>query len=263
MREDTGEIEAALSGELPDLVSPKHLRGDLHVHTSLSGDGRDSLEKMLAACAERGYRFVAITDHGEDLAINGLSREQLRAQRKRITRLQEQYPDMTILQGAELNIGTDGSVDYDAEFLAGLDFGVASVHSAFTLERSKQTARIVAAMRNPAVNVIGHLTGRRIGKRPGIEIDLDKVLAAATETGCALEINGHLDRLDPPEEMLRHAREAGVRLTLGSDAHDTRELENIGNAVRHSRRAWVEKPQVVNTWTARQFLKWVGEKREG
>ena len=263
IREDTGEIEAALSGGLPDLISDKHLRGDLHVHTSLSGDGRESLEKMLAACAGRGYKYVAITDHGEDLAINGATREQLRAQRRRIGRLQEEYPAMTILQGAELNIGTDGSVDYDPEFLAGLDFGVASVHSAFTMDRSRQTARVIAAMHNPAVNAIGHLTGRRIGRRPGIELDVDAVLAAAVETGCALEINGHLDRLDPPVEVLRPARERGVTFTIASDGHDIRELSNVSNAVRHGRRGWVEKSQVANTWTAKQFLKWAGDKREG
>jgi DNA polymerase (family 10) len=261
VREDTGEIEAALAGEFPELVTDQHLRGDLHVHTSLSGDGRESLEKMLTACADRGYRYVAITDHGEDLTINGLTREQLRAQRRRIARLQEQYPDMTILQGAELNIGTDGSVDYDPEFLAGLDFGVASVHSAFNLDRRQQTARVIAAMHNPAVNAIGHLTGRRIGKRPGIELDVAAVLTATVETGCALEINGHLDRLDPPAEVLRQAREAGVVFIVASDAHDTHELGNVANAVRHGRRGWVEKGAVVNTWTARRFLKWVAAKR--
>jgi DNA polymerase (family 10) len=263
VREDTGEIEAALNGDLPDLIAEGHLRGDLHVHTSLSGDGRESLEKMLAACAGRGYQYVAITDHGEDLTINGLTREQLRAQRRRIARLQEQYPEMTILQGAELNIGADGEVDYDPGFLAGLDFGVASVHSAFSLDRNRQTARVIAAMHNPAVNAIGHLTGRRIGKRPGIEIDVTAVVAAAAETGCALEINGHLDRLDPPAEVLRHAREVGVTFTVASDAHDTRELGNVGNAVRHGRRGWVEKAAVANTWTARRFLKWAAAKRTG
>jgi len=170
---------------------------------------------------------------------------------------------MTILQGAELNIGTDGSVDYDPEFLADLDFGVASVHSAFTMDRSRQTARVIAAMHNPAVNAIGHLTGRRIGRRPGIELDVDAVLAAAFETGCALEINGHLDRLDPPVEVLRHARERGVTFTIASDGHDIRELSNVSNAVRHGRRGWIEKSQVANTWTAKQFLKWAGDKREG
>lgn len=263
IREDTGEIEAGVAGGLPDLVTEQHLRGDLHVHTSLSGDGKQTLEKMLAACAERGYAYVAITDHGEDLTINGATREQLLAQRRRIAKLQEKYPGMTILQGAELNIGPDGSVDYDPGFLAGLDFGVASVHSAFNLDRATQTARVIAAMRNPAVNVIGHLTGRRIGHRPGIDLDIDAVLSIAAETGCALEINGHLDRLDAPADVLRHARERNVVFSIDSDAHDTRELASVANAVRNARRGWVERTRVVNTWTAKQFLKWVEEKRGG
>ncbi|MEK7251686.1 MAG: DNA polymerase/3'-5' exonuclease PolX, partial [Actinomycetota bacterium] len=234
IREDTGELEAALAGQLPDLIAVEDLRGDLHVHTSLSGDARDSLDKILAAAAARGMKYVATTDHGEDLAINGATRQQLLAQRKRIARLQEQYPTMTILQGAELNIGPDGSIDYDAEFLAGLDFGVASVHSSFNLSREKQTARVIAAMHNPAVNVIGHLTGRRIGKRPGIDLDTDAVLEAAAETGCAIEINGHLDRLDAPVEVLRHARGREVVFAISSDAHDTRELANVANGVRNA-----------------------------
>ena len=191
------------------------------MHSSLSADARDSLDKMVAAAVDRGLKYVAITDHGQDLAINGATRQQLLAQRKRIARLQEQHPKMTILQGAELNIGPDGSIDYDAEFLAGLDFGVASVHSSFNLSREKQTARVIAAMHNPAVNVIGHLTGRRIAKRPGIDLDTDAVLEAATETGCAIEINGHLDRLDAPVEVLRHARGRNVVFAISSDAHDT------------------------------------------
>jgi len=263
IREDTGEIEAALAGALPDLVAEKHLRGDLHVHTSLSGDGRESLEKMLAAAAARGMKYVAITDHGEDLAINGATRQQLAAQRRRIARLQEQYQEMAILQGAELNIGPDGSVDYDAAFLAGFDFGVASVHSAFNLDRARQTARVIMAMRNPAVNVIGHLTGRRIGTRPGIELDVDAVLDAAEATGCGIEINGHLDRLDAPAEVLRRARERDVVFAISSDAHDTRELGNMTNGVRNARRGWVEKDRVVNTWTAKRFLAWVERKRQG
>lgn len=262
LREDTGEIEAALSGGLPDLVGSEHLKGDLHVHTNLSGDGRETLETMLAAAAAaRGYAYVAITDHGEDLAINGATREQLLAQRRRIATLQKRHPGMTVLQGAELNIGPDGDIDYDPEFLAGLDFGVASVHGQFTLSPERQTARVIAAMENPAVNVIGHLTGRRIGTRPGIDLDVDAVLAAAERTGCALEINGHLDRLDAPADILRRARGRDIVFAISSDAHDTRELANIETGVRNARRGWVERSQVVNTWSAKRFTAWVGRKR--
>jgi DNA polymerase (family 10) len=263
IREDTGEIEAALARTLPDLVEEKHLRGDLHVHTSLSGDGRDSLPVMVAAAARRGYRYVAITDHGEDLSINGATRRQLLAQRRSIARLHETHPDLTILQGLELNIGKDGSVDYDPEFLAGFGFGVASVHSHFDLAAAAQTERVITAMQNPAVNVIGHLTGRRIGKRPGILLDVEAVLDAAEETGCAIEINSHLDRLDAPAEVLRRAHDRpGVLFVISTDAHDAGELANATWGVRHARRGWVERSRVANTWAPAKFLKWVERKRE-
>lgn len=264
IREDSGEIEAALAGTLPALVEEKHLRGDLHVHTSLSGDGRDSLPTMVAAAAGRGYRYLAITDHGEDLAINGVTRAQLLAQRRSIRRLEARYPKMAILQGLELNIGREGSVDYDAAFLAGFGFGVASVHSHFSLPEAAQTARVIAAMENPAVNVIGHLTGRRIGTRPGIELDLDEILSAAERTGCALEINGHLDRLDASAEVLRRASDRpGVVFAISTDAHDAGELSNATWGARHARRGWVERDRVVNTWAPGRFLRWVERKRRG
>ncbi|OFW65670.1 MAG: hypothetical protein A2Z12_04890 [Actinobacteria bacterium RBG_16_68_21] len=264
IREDAGEIEAALAGSLPDLVEEKHLRGDLHVHTSLSGDARDSLPTMVAAVAARGYRYCAITDHGEDLAINGASRQQLLAQRRSIQRLQVKHPDLVILQGLELNIGRGGSIDYDAEFLVGFGFGVASVHSHFGLSADQQTARVIAAMENPAVNVIGHLTGRRIGKRPGIDLDIGAILTAAERTGCALEINSHLDRLDAPAEVLRAAADRrGVVFAISTDAHDAGELANAAWGVRHARRGWVPKDRVVNTWAPARFLKWVEKKRRG
>jgi DNA polymerase (family 10) len=262
IREDTGEIEAAVAGDLPALVEEKQLRGDLHVHTSLSGDGRDSLSAMVAACSARGYAYMAITDHGEDLRINGATRAQLLTQRRSITRLRSRHPRMRILQGLELNIGRDGSVDYDPAFLEGFGFGVASVHSLFDLPAGRQTERVIAAMHNPAVNVIGHLTGRRIGTRPGIDLDVDAILGAAEETGCAIEINSHLDRLDAPAEVLRRAGgRSGVVFVISTDAHNTSELENTRWGVHQARRGWVEKDRVANTWPAGRFLKWVEKKR--
>jgi len=261
LREDSGDIEAARDGTLPALAEVKHLRGDLHVHTSLSGDGRDRLEDMVQAAADRKYLYLGITDHAEDLAINGASRRQMLAQRTKIEALQGQYPEMRLLHGAELNIGRDGSVDYDADFLSGFGWGVASVHSLFDLDRAKQTERIVTAMRDPAVNAIGHLTGRRIGKRPGIELDVDAVLDAAEETGCAIEINCHLDRLDAPAEVLLRARDRDVLFVIGTDAHDVGELRNAVWGIHQSHRGWVERSKIVNTWTQAKFLKWVGEKR--
>jgi DNA polymerase (family 10) len=261
VREDTGEIELAERGGLPDLVAEEHLRGDLHVHTDLSGDGREPLEAMLAGAAARRYEYVAITDHGEDLKINGVSQAQLLEQRRRIEELRAVHPRLHVLQGAELNIGPDGSVDYDPGFLAGLDWGVAGVHSRFELDRRRQTERVITAMRNPAVNVIGHLTGRRIGRRPGIDLDVDAVLAAAEETGCAIEVNCHLDRLDAPPDLLRRGRGRDVVFVISTDAHDTRELGNVVWGVRAARRGWVERDRVANAWPAERFLSWAAAKR--
>ena len=261
LREDIGEVELALADDLPDLVEVDHLVGDLHVHTSLSGDGRDTLEDMVSAAAELGYRYVAITDHAEDLAINGASRRQMTAQRSRIARLQAEHPEMRILHGAELNIGRDGTVDYDAEFLAGFDFGVASVHSHFDLDRDAQTERVVRAMHDPAVNVIGHLTGRRIGRRPGIELDEDAVFKAAEVTRCAIEVNSHLDRLDAPSDVLRRAMGRDVLFAVSTDAHDVRELGNRVWGVKQARRGWVTRDRVVNTWERDRFMAWLEETR--
>jgi DNA polymerase (family 10) len=261
LREDSGEIEMAAGRSLPRLVAEGDLRGDLHVHTDLSGDGRASLEAMVAAAAARGYEYLAITDHGEDLATNGVSREQLLAQRARLQALREQYPGMAILHGVELNIGPDGSVDYDPAFLAGFDWAVAGVHSRFELSREAQTKRIVAAMRNPAVRAIAHPTGRRIGLRAGIDLDFERVLAAAEETGTALEVNCHLDRLDLPSEILRAARGRAVTWLINTDAHDTQELGNITWGVRHARRGWVDPAQVANTRPREEFLAWAAEGR--
>jgi DNA polymerase (family 10) len=263
IREDTGEIELAAAGNLPRLIEEGDLRGDLHVHTDLSGDGRATLEEMAGAAAARGYEYLAITDHGEDLAVNGVSREALLAQRARIEALRAEYPRMAVLHGVELNIGRDGGVDYDPEFLASFDWAVAGVHAHFDLNRDQQTRRIVAAMRNPAVRAIAHLSGRRIGLRPGIDLDLEAVLWAAEETGTALEINCHLDRLDVATEVLRAARGRAVTLLIDTDAHDVRELGNAAWGARHARRGWVEPERVANTWPRDRFLAWVRGGRSG
>jgi DNA polymerase (family 10) len=256
LREDTGEIELAAAGALPRLIEEGDLRGDLHVHTDLSGDGREPLDGMVAAAAALGYEYLAITEHGEDLATNGVSRERLLEQRSRLEGLQEQYSAMALLHGVELNIGAGGSVDYDAEFLAGFDWAVAGVHSHFDLDADMQTRRLITAMRNPAVRAIAHLSGRRLGFRAGIEFDLEAVLAAAEETGTALEINCHLDRLDVSTEVLRAARGRQVMLLIDTDAHGSRELGNTVWGVRHARRGWVEPERVANTWPRERFLAW-------
>ncbi|MEX2421909.1 MAG: helix-hairpin-helix domain-containing protein, partial [Actinomycetota bacterium] len=188
LREDEGEFEDAEADMLPSLVSVADLRGDLHDHTDLSGDGRQSLEELVEAAAGRGLSYLAVTDHAEDLRMNGANREQMLAQRARIRTLEQSRGDIRILHGAELNIGIDGSLDYDADFLRGFDWLVASVHSHFSRSVEEQTARVLAAIRHPSVAAIGHLTGRKLGRRPGIDVDVERILDAAAQTGTAIEI---------------------------------------------------------------------------
>ena len=262
LREDRGEIESALAGELPDVVRDGDLRGDLHVHTDMSGDGDHSLEAMLDAAAALGLEYIAITDHAENLTINGVGKDEMLAQRARIGELQADYPSMRILHGTELNIAPDGSLDYDFDFLMGYDWCVASVHSHFDLDREQQTVRLIEAMKHPAVNVIGHLIGRRVGKRPGIEIDVDAVLTAAELTGTAIEINSHLDRLDAPVEVLWQAKGRDVHFVISTDSHRTGELPQSRWGIRHAQRGWVDKKMIANTWEAGLFLEWAARQRQ-
>ncbi|MGH9460996.1 MAG: DNA polymerase/3'-5' exonuclease PolX [Vicinamibacteria bacterium] len=261
MREDHGEIERAARGELLSAFRTEDFRGDLHVHTSLSGDGRSSLEEVVASAAERGYAYIAITDHAENLAFNGVTRDQLLDQRKKLDALRARYPKMTILQGAELNIGPDGGLDYDAVFRRGLDWCVAGVHSQFELDREKQTRRILAAMEDETVDAIAHLTGRMIGKRAGIELDIDAVLQKAVETGTAIEINAALGRLDASSDVLFRARDFDVTFVVSTDAHHTRELARMEWGALQATRGFVDPSRIANTWPRKKFLNWARQHR--
>ncbi|MGH8958765.1 MAG: DNA polymerase/3'-5' exonuclease PolX [Acidimicrobiia bacterium] len=261
IRENSGEIEAAAKGTLPQLVSLGEIKGDLHFHSDRSGDGRSTLEEMVAAAAARGYRYLAITEHGEDLAINGSSREQMLAHRDRIRALNEAYSEMTLLYGCELNIGPTGDLDYDLDFRLLFDWCVASVHSSFDLPAEKQTARLLRAMSDPAVNVIGHLTGRYIGRRPGIELNLDPVLEGLTVSGVALEVNGALDRLDASSETIRLAVGAGVRLVISTDSHHISDLRRMEFGVANAQRGWAATSDVANTLDPPAFLDFVRSRR--
>jgi len=263
VREGMGEIAAAANGELPAPVVVDEIRGDLHVHTDMSGDGKSPLHDMLAAALKRGLEYVAITDHAEDLAMNGLSRERMLEQRAAIEEARARFPDLLILHGAELNIGPAGSIDYDAEFLEGFDFGVASVHSHFDLDADVQTARLVTALHDPAVNVIGHLSGRMIGSRPGIRFDLATVLDAAAATSTAIEINASLQRLDISAVNLRAAVAVeGVMFAISTDSHHTRELDNMRWGVAQARKGWVPASRIVNSLTKSEFTAWKAQKRD-
>ncbi|MEE8456915.1 MAG: DNA polymerase/3'-5' exonuclease PolX [Acidimicrobiia bacterium] len=262
LREDTGEIDAAESGALPNPISVGDLRGDLHVHTDWSGDGRSTLPEMLDVAASRGLDYIAITDHAQDLAMNGLSRERMLEQRAVIEEMRSRYRTLTILHGAELNIAPDGSIDYDAEFLADFDFGVASIHSHFDLSSDDQTDRLIAAIHNPAVNVIGHPSGRLIGRRPGVRFDGDAVFAAAASTGTAIEINSHLHRLDLQASHLRRAVETSdVMFAISTDAHHTSEYSNVQWGVAQARKGWVPLERLVNALDTQDFLDWISRKR--
>lgn len=262
MREGGGEVEAAAKGELPSLVTRDDIKGDLHYHSDRSGDGRSSLEEMIAAAKDAGYRYIAFTDHGEDLAINGSSREEMLEHRRRIRSLAIANPEIEVLFGCELNIGPDGELDYDAEFRLEFDYCVASIHSHFDLSPERQTARILRALADPAVNAIGHLSGRYVGRRPGVELDVGAVLEGLAVTGVALEINGALDRLDATTEVTRRAIAEGVDVIIDTDSHHVSDLRRMGYGVLYAQRAWVTKERVINTMDRDDFLAWAQRRRE-
>ncbi len=261
MREDRGEIEEAERGELPRELRLEEVRGDLHVHTTLSGDGRSTLEEVLASAAQRGYEYLALTDHAENLAMSGVSRERFKLQRAQIDGLRESFPGMALLHGSELNIGKDGSLDYDLAFRRTFEWCVAGVHSHFDLSRDEQTRRILAAMEDPTVDAIAHLSGRRIGRRPGIELDVDAVLKKAIETDTAIEVNAALGRLDATSEVLRQARGMGVTFVVSTDTHHTRELERMQWGVLQATRGFVDPDRIANLWPRERFLDWVRTRR--
>jgi DNA polymerase (family X) len=263
LREDRGEIEAGLRDELPDLVEESDIRGDLHTHTDLT-DGLAPLEQMVAAAAERGYAYYAVTDHGPNLYMQQMTEERILTQRERVRELDGAYGrhgrggGMRVLHGVELNIDPDGDVDWPGEFLAGFDVCVASVHSHFNQSRDELTRRLVRACENPYVNIIGHPTTRVIGRRPGLDADLDKVFAACARTGTALEVNAHPDRLDLRDEDILRAARHGVKFAVDSDAHAVPHLANMRYGVGTAQRGWLTKADVINTWPEsrlRRFLR--------
>ena len=244
MREDHGEVEAAARGQIPRLVRVDDLRGDLHTHTDLT-DGVASLETMADAARRRGYEYYAVTDHAPDLIMQRRTDEKMLAQRVQVRALDA---GLVLLHGTELNIGPDGSVDWDADFLAGFDICVASVHSHFEQSRAEMTRRFVAACENPHVNVIGHPTTRRMGKRPPVEVDFGELFRACARTGTALEINASPQRLDLPSDHIRAARDAGVRFAIDSDAHSVSDLGNMPYGAGTAQRGWLTPDDVINTW---------------
>ncbi|WP_412539050.1 DNA polymerase/3'-5' exonuclease PolX [Longispora sp. K20-0274] len=259
LREDRGEIEAALAGELPDLVTVADIRGELHSHTDLT-DGVASLVDMIAAARARGYSYFAVTDHAKDMPMQRMTDEKMLAQRAKLRALGEGRK-MTLLHGTELNIGPDGDVDWGPEFLAGFDVCVASVHSHFQQTPEELTRRLVRACENPYVNVIGHPSTRLLGRRPGIEPDWDDVFAAAARTGTAMEVNCFPERLDLPDELILRARRAGVRFAVDTDAHAVTHLDNLRYGIGTAQRGWLTAEDVVNAWPLRRLRAFIAAKR--
>ena len=247
LRENAGELEAARRGELPELVRLEDLRGDLHTHTTWSSDGKNTLEEMVRAAAARGYPYYAVTDHSHYLREG-----RLEAQLEEIAAVQERVPEIRILRGIEANIRSSGDVDVAPELLAQLDWVVASIHQS---RDTSPTERVLAAMENPYVDVIGHLTGRKITKRGPMDIDVERVFAKAVETGTFLEINSQPDRLDLRDVHARTAKEAGVKIVVSSDAHQIAAQGYVELGIGQARRAWLTRDDVLNTRTWPQIRK--------
>ncbi|GAB4048324.1 DNA polymerase/3'-5' exonuclease PolX [Catellatospora paridis] len=259
LREDRGEVAAARNGTLPQLVTEADIRGDLHTHTNLT-DGVSTLEEMLAAARARGYRYYAVTDHAKDMPMQRMTDAKMLAQRKKLRALAGDGK-MALLHGSELNIDPDGGVDWDADFLAGFDICVASVHSHFTQTPAELTNRFVKACENPYVNIIGHPTTRLIGRRKPVEPDWDAVFDAAAGTGTAMEVNAFPDRLDLPDELIMRARERGVKFAINTDSHSTVHLDMLRFGIAIAQRGWLTPADVINTWTLTRLKAFVAAKR--
>jgi DNA polymerase (family X) len=256
LREDRGEIQAAIAGDLPRLVEWDDIQGDLHAHTDWS-DGVGTLAEMAGAARERGYRYLVISDHTQSLGIaSGLTPQRLQAQRAEIKVLNAQWDDFTLLQGCELEIKADGSLDFADEVLAELDFVVASVHSSLRQEPAQITARVMNALRNPYVDVIGHPSGRILGQREESAVDLDAILQAAAGTGTALEVNSIPARLDLDDVHIRRALELGVKIAVNSDAHHPGGLDSLPYGLATARRGWAAAEDVLNTMTLDKIRVW-------
>ena len=253
LREDRGEIEAAAAGRLPDLIRIEDLRGDLHMHSTWS-DGKSSIEEMVAACAARGYEYMVISDHSKALAMTGgLDAYRLRLQWKEIDGIRSRHPEIRILRAMEVDILGDGALDLEDEMLAGLDLVLVSIHSRFDLPSAQQTERVLKALEHPEVNIFCHPTARQINRRKPVEMDLDLVLRRAAELGVAVEANSSPNRLDLKDTHLKLARELGCKIVIDTDAHHTRELDQIRYGVEQARRAGLTAGDVLNTLSFEAF----------
>src|SRR5512134_3704133 len=258
LREDRGEIQAAKAGKLPRLIQKKDIRADLQMHSTWS-DGKLSMLEMARAAARRGMKVIAFTDHSVSLGVTGgLSMDDHKEQAKEIKKIQKQLGDsILVLHASEVEIKADGALDYPDEFLASLDLVVASLHTSLRQPREKVTQRVLNAIRNPHVDIIGHPTGRLIPDREGADLDMEAVLKAAAESGVALEINAHPARLDLDDVHARRAKELGIPISINTDSHSEGDFDMLPYGVATARRAWIEAKDVINCWPKDKLLKWL------
>ena len=262
VREDTGEIELALEGRVPDLVTAADIRGDLHSHT-IATDGRSTLEENRARAAELGYEYLGCSDHAYNLRmVGGLSLDDLERQWAHIDELNALGDGGPILlKGIELNIDDEGGVDYPPEVLARFDYCIASLHAGFSQSREQATRRLLVAMENPYVDIIGHATGRLLGRRDPFDLDMEAVIATAAETGTIMELNAHPERLDLNDVHLRMARKLGVRIAINTDAHEARQFSHIRWGIATARRGWVSAAEVLNAQPLETMRSWLKRNR--
>lgn len=257
LREDRGEVEAAAQGLLPRLVELADIKGDLHIHTVWS-DGLDTIEEVVKRAREKGYEYIAVTDHSQSLKIaRGLSLDKLKEQHREIRSLNKEMDGFTILTGIEADILPGGGIDCPEEILKETDLVIASVHSAFKQDRETMTARVISAVENKNVDIIGHLTGRLLARREGYALDLDRVLEASASCGTILEINSSPDRLDLNDVNARRAKEKGIKIAVNTDAHDLKRMEEMRYGVSVARRAWLESADIINTRPAGKLIKFL------
>jgi DNA polymerase (family 10) len=256
LREDRGEIEAAQKGKLPTLIQEPEIKGDLHIHSKWS-DGTSSIEEIAKAAQKKGYQYVALCDHSKSLRIaHGLDETRVIKQIEEIDRINEKLKGFQILKGTEVDILTDGRIDHPDTVLRRLDYVVAAVHSGFKQEKEKMTKRIVRALENPLVHCLAHPTGRLLGARAPYEVDIDEVMEAAKKYGKVLEINATLERLDLDDVHCKKAKEMGIRMAIGTDSHHPDQLWMISLGVGVARRGWLETPNLLNTFSLKEILKW-------
>ncbi|MBI5297323.1 MAG: DNA polymerase/3'-5' exonuclease PolX [Chloroflexi bacterium] len=258
LREDRGEVAAAKAGKLPKLIEVKDIKADLQTHSTWS-DGKLTMLEMARAAAKRGMQVIAFTDHSVSLGVTGgLSMDDHKKQAAEIKKIQKQLGDeILVLHATEVEIKADGALDYPDEFLASLDLVLASLHTSLRQPREKVTQRLLNAIRNPHVDIIGHPTGRLIPEREGADLDMDAVLNAAAETGVALEINAHPARLDLDDVYARCAKEMGIPISINTDSHSEQDFDNLFYGVAIARRAWLTKADVINCWSTDKLLKWL------